>query len=270
MPGMPGEEKGPRLFQASRRVPLPAAFAALNIDESWLLPFKEAGTHYKEIRLKWRHIVLRCHPDRQPPGLSEEQIAQNTAEYMRAMAAFESIDTYYAANFAEKPQAAAAGAPGTAAVDGTTAAKSTDTSPREPTGSAAAAAAPNAPATSEPAVDVSDNNAQEPTKPKGPAYGPTIGKGMAGTGMPEPLGVSENAKAAKARAARPLLLKQRVEVMGLQAKPAYNGRTGVAIQFDRNAGRYAVELDPSGDGDKGGEKLKVREANLKLVEGELV
>ena len=165
MPGMPGEEKGPRLFQASRRVPLPAAFAALNIDEAWLLPFKEAGTHYKEIRLKWRHIVLRCHPDRQPPGLSDEQIAQNTAEYMRAMAAFESIDTYYAANFAEKPQPP----PPEHRVRRRSMVllRQRARIPRHASQPALlAAAAPNAPATSEPAVDVSDNNAQEPTKPR--------------------------------------------------------------------------------------------------------
>ena len=48
-------------------------------------------------------------------------------------------------------------------------------------------------------------------------------------------------------------MKQRVEVMGLQeARVQWKD---VAIQFDRNAGRYpgnhAVELSPSGDGDKG-------------------
>ena len=35
VPGMPGAQKEPRLFQAKRRVPLSAAFAALAIGASW-------------------------------------------------------------------------------------------------------------------------------------------------------------------------------------------------------------------------------------------
>ena len=67
------------------------------------------------------------------------------------------------------------------------------------------------------------------------------------------------AAAATARAARPMLLKQRVEVHGLQARPEFNGRVGIATAFDRNAGRYAVDI---GGGNK---PLKVREANLRLL-----
>ena len=77
------------------------------------------------------------------------------------------------------------------------------------------------------------------------------------------------AAAATLRAKRPLLLKNKVEVHGLQSQPKFNGRHGIAVAYDRTAGRYAVEL-PEADGTKS--KLKVREANLRLVpdDGELV
>ena len=63
----------------------------------------------------------------------------------------------------------------------------------------------------------------------------------------------------------PRLLKERVEIVGLQAKPEYNARKGVAVSFDRAVGRYAVELDGSPDGEKKRSSLKVREANLRLL-----
>ena len=119
LPGM--EEKAPRLFQAQRHMPLRAAFAALSLDDEWLAPFTEMGEHYKAIRYTWRAAVLRCHPDRQPSGQSDELQAENTAEYMKAMAAFEAIDAHYASRFAERApssvaaQAAAAPPPSAAA-----------------------------------------------------------------------------------------------------------------------------------------------------------
>jgi hypothetical protein len=257
-------EKGPRLFQATRRMPLPAAFAALDLDEAWLPPFKESGEHYRAIRLKWRHAVLRYHPDRQQSSLSPEQQATNTSEYMKAMAAFEAIDTHYALHFAPKDVAGWGETPAAA------------TSPREPTGAdgapaptaaepTAAAAEPTAPA--KPAVDVSDGTAAAPELPKAAAGDAAAGDAAASDASAAKQ--SANAAAATARAARPLLLKQRVQIVGLQAKAAYNGRTGVAILFDRPAGRYAVELDRVSE-DEAAERLKVREANLCLVEGELV
>ena len=63
----------------------------------------------------------------------------------------------------------------------------------------------------------------------------------------------------------PRLLKERVEIVGLQAKPEYNAHKGVAVSFDRAVGRYAVELDGSPDGEKKSSSLKVREANLRLL-----
>ena len=39
------------------------------------------------------------------------------------------------------------------------------------------------------------------------------------------------------------LLGRRVVINGLVAKPEHNGRTGSAVSFDEDAGRYSVELD---------------------------
>jgi hypothetical protein len=39
------------------------------------------------------------------------------------------------------------------------------------------------------------------------------------------------------------LLGRRVVISGLVAKPELNGRTGMAVSFDDDKGRYAVELD---------------------------
>ena len=241
MPGVPGEPKDPRIFQSKRAVPLATAFDALGIDEEWLPPFKKDGTHYKAIRMqaadatpdaprsllilcssfcvcgagfKWRAAVLRFHPDRQPANLPDEVQEKNTAEYMKAMAAFESIDAYYTANFAT-----ATGKGGRP-------------------------------------VDISDTT-DAPMAPKVQPAPPEAGKDT----------VNRNAAVATARAARPLLLKRRVVVHGLLAKPEYNGRIGTATQFDRKVQRYAVELDarPSPGAFTKGEKLKVKEGNLKVV-----
>ena len=53
--------------------------------------------------------------------------------------------------------------------------------------------------------------------------------------------------------------KQRVRIVGLKAKPEHNGAVGRATMFDREAQRYAVELEG------GGATLKVKEANLELA-----
>jgi len=39
------------------------------------------------------------------------------------------------------------------------------------------------------------------------------------------------------------LLGRRVVINGLVAKPELNGRTGTAVSFDDDKGRYSVELD---------------------------
>jgi hypothetical protein len=39
------------------------------------------------------------------------------------------------------------------------------------------------------------------------------------------------------------LLGSRVVINGLVAKPELNGRTGTAVSFDADKGRYSVELD---------------------------
>ena len=45
----------------------------------------------------------------------------------------------------------------------------------------------------------------------------------------------------------------------IKAKPEHNGAVGRATMFDREAQRYAVELEG------GGATLKVKEANLELA-----
>ena len=41
------------------------------------------------------------------------------------------------------------------------------------------------------------------------------------------------------------LLGRRVVIIGIVAKPELNGRTGTALSFDDDKGRYLVELDES-------------------------
>ena len=41
------------------------------------------------------------------------------------------------------------------------------------------------------------------------------------------------------------LLSRRVVIIGIVAKPELNGRTGTALSFDDDKGRYLVELDQS-------------------------
>ena len=55
------------------------------------------------------------------------------------------------------------------------------------------------------------------------------------------------------------LLRRRVLLHGLSARPELNGRTGVAVSFDPNTGRYGVQLDGSGGR---AEKVALRPANL--------
>ena len=141
------------------------------------------------------------------------------------------------------------------------------TSPREPTGAEA-----SAPASAEPAADAADDQSAvdvSESAPAAPAAAPE-----AGASADEPsssrkqrgtVEFTEGAAAATKRASRPLLVKRRVEITGLVSKPAFNGRTGVVMQLDRDSGRYAVELDAAPPDDKKGEKLKVKEANLKLL-----
>ena len=51
------------------------------------------------------------------------------------------------------------------------------------------------------------------------------------------------------------LFGDRVQLIGLQAKPEMNGTTGVVQKLDLATGRYVVKLD-------GGGEAKVRAANL--------
>jgi len=59
------------------------------------------------------------------------------------------------------------------------------------------------------------------------------------------------------------MLHCNVEIIGLLAKPEYNGQTGVAVGYDHATGRYAVDVtSPEGGVNK--RKLNVRQINLRL------
>ena len=255
MPGMgeDGKEKGPRLFQAQRKMALPQAFSSLEINPDWLEGFKATGEHYSQIRYVWRQAVLKFHPDRQPANQSEEQATHTTSEYMKAMAAFESIDNFYALNHAKPVESLKPDAPP----------DPKQYAPKEPEG-----VSPR-PTGAETKADSAEAPA---SKPKGEA-GASDGSGEEiSTSQPDPaktapilepkLGASQNAKEATARAKAPLFLRRRVTVVGLQAKPEFNGKCGLVTQFDRSKGRYKVELD-SKEG-----TLQVRVANLKVIDHE--
>jgi len=249
MPGMAGcdndgKEKGPRLFQAQRKMPLPQAFSELGINQDWLEGFKTSGEHYSQIRYAWRQAVLKFHPDRQPSNLSEEEANKNTAEYMKAMSAFESIDNFYALNHAKPVEALKP----EAVPDPKDYATQDDSVSPRPTGS-----------------ETKDTEAkpveQSPAEPEGKTDSKAEKEPSFSNDEPK-LGSSKNAKDATQRAARPLFLRRRVEVVGLKSKPEFNGKCGKVTQFDRGKGRYAVELD----GNAG--SLQVRAANLQLIEEE--
>ena len=55
------------------------------------------------------------------------------------------------------------------------------------------------------------------------------------------------------------LLGKPVRIVGLEAKPRLNGKTGHVASFDAASGRYAVTLDGGGEG------VRVRGANLEMV-----
>ena len=229
------EDKGPRIFQAKRLMALDAAFAALQIDAEWLPGFKLSGEHFADIRRKWRQVVLVHHPDRLPANLTAEAQQEHTAMYVEAMAAFEAIDSFYAKRHAPEV---------TQIADEWTA---------NPTGEANAVsaakareAAAAATATGHPTGGAATGVAKPP-----PSAPPTKDKTAAEL---------RAAREATTRAARPLLFKRRVRIHGLQAKPEFNGRIGVAKVFDRTAKRYGVELEGEGG------TLKVKETNLELVE----
>ena len=220
--GRETEDKPPRAFQAIRVMSLDSAFRALNLPLKWLPSFKADGTHFAEIRRKWRQMVLDHHPDRLPSTLTAEAQAEHTAVFTMAMAAFEAIDAFYT-----KMQSNSIGKE-----DAKSAASEHSSNHVPHSGSA-------------PAVGCGPQHLSHAssTLPSGKCQESECG----------------DLPAAQARAARPLLYKQRVCIVGLQARQEYNGRTGIAKMYDRNSERYGVELD------EGGGSLKVRERHLQLV-----
>mmetsp|Transcript_31275 Transcript_31275/g.72943 ORF Transcript_31275/g.72943 Transcript_31275/m.72943 type:complete len:345 (+) Transcript_31275:18-1052(+) len=95
------EERRARLHRAAREVSLEDAFATLEVPNDWLQSFRESGDHFNDIRKAWRQICLRCHPDKQPEGLEDDQVAEWTAQFQSAVAAFEAIEKHYRSVSAE-------------------------------------------------------------------------------------------------------------------------------------------------------------------------
>lgn len=72
-----------------------------------------------------------------------------------------------------------------------------------------------------------------------------------------------------AAAAAPLL-KRRVVLVGLSAKPELNGRRGKAVSYNPSSGRYGVRLDGArSDPINGAERIALRPANLQQEEEEV-
>jgi len=89
------EERRAKLHRAVKELPLEAAFAELEVPSDWLPAFKESGEHFNDIRKAWRRICLRCHPDKQPEDLEDEAVAEWTAKFQNAVAAFESVERHF-------------------------------------------------------------------------------------------------------------------------------------------------------------------------------
>jgi len=89
------EERRAKLHRAVKQLPLEAAFAELEVPSDWLPAFKESGEHFNDIRKAWRRICLRCHPDKQPEDLEDEAVAEWTAKFQNAVAAFESVERHF-------------------------------------------------------------------------------------------------------------------------------------------------------------------------------
>ena len=62
--------------------------------------------------------------------------------------------------------------------------------------------------------------------------------------------------------ALPLAADTRIKVVGLAKAAQYNGQPGVILGFDREAGRYMVQL-------KKGKELKIKRENIELVDGSI-
>ena len=241
------KDKGPRLFQAHRKMPLSQAFHELGISQDWLPSFRESGEHYSKIRYAWRQAVLNSHPDRQPSSLTEAEAATRTADYMRVMAAFETVDAFHAVHHAKPVEQAwrkgghqAAGGDSRGGGEG----GGGGGAARDISGAASFSAKPSVSACSH----GEENSACSAAKI-------SLASGEAPVEL-----ASKSAKNAVSRARlAPLFLHERVELVDLQARPELNGKRGKVTRFDRGKQRYAVEMD-----NRAG-SLQVRVTNLKLL-----
>merc|ERR1712048_41764 len=89
------EARRAKLHRACKEVPLPDAFATLEVPLEWLPAFRESGFRFNDLRKAWHRVCLRCHPDKQPEGLEEEQVAEWTKQFQDAVAAFEAVERHF-------------------------------------------------------------------------------------------------------------------------------------------------------------------------------
>lgn len=89
------EARRARLHRACKLVPLEDAFALLEAPAEWLPGFRETGEHFGELRKAWRKICLRCHPDKRPEGMEDEEAAEWTAKFQNAVAAYEAVERHF-------------------------------------------------------------------------------------------------------------------------------------------------------------------------------
>lgn len=96
------EARRARLHKAAKDVALEDAFATLEVPAEWLPAFRSSGEHFNEIRKAWRKICLCCHPDKQPDNLENEEVAEWTAKFQMACAAFEAVEIHFRSVCAEE------------------------------------------------------------------------------------------------------------------------------------------------------------------------
>lgn len=89
------EARRAKLHRAAKEISLEDALAVLEVPADWLPGFSASGDRYNDIRKAWRRICLRCHPDKQPEGLEDEEAAAWTSRFQAAAAAFEAVEAHH-------------------------------------------------------------------------------------------------------------------------------------------------------------------------------
>merc|ERR1712232_897784 len=89
------EQRRAKLFRSTQTLKLEDAFTILEAPLMWLPEFRATGEHFNELRKAWHRACLRYHPDKQPEDLEDEAVAEWTASFQKAVAAFETVERHY-------------------------------------------------------------------------------------------------------------------------------------------------------------------------------